>query len=117
VRLLANHLGVDAVAFSSLSMTVTPAGKTIVNALIGGTSSGASSSLAIVAGDTGDLEAVLFGIALVTPGEKTDAELNAYVAQVAQRTTNRMPASDPSARIDVASSDEDVLDEVESLLQ
>ena len=117
VRLLANHLGVDAIAFSNLSMTITPAGKTIVNAMIGGTASGANSSLAIVDGSTGDLEAVMFGIALVTPGDKTDSELNAYVAQLSERTLDRLPAADPSVRIEVASSDDEVLDEVESLLE
>jgi hypothetical protein len=117
VRLLAEHLGVDAIAFSNLSMTITPMGKTLVNSLVGGSSSGASSSLAVVSGGTGDLEAVLFGIAIVTPGEKTDEELRSYVAQVAERTVKRLPDADPSARVDVALSDDDVLDEVESLLE
>jgi hypothetical protein len=117
VRLLADRLGVDAIAFSNMAMTITPAGKAIVSALIGGTTAGANSSLAIVNGDTADLEAVLFGIALVTPGEKTDAEMSGYVAQMAERTMKRMPGADPSMRVDVESSDDEVLSEVESLLE
>ncbi|HZL95509.1 MAG TPA: hypothetical protein VFB99_17770 [Vicinamibacterales bacterium] len=67
-------------------------------------------------GDNGDLEA-LFGVAIVTPGEKTDQEMADYVAAVAARTTNKLPAADPSSRIDVATSDEATLEEVESLLE
>lgn len=116
VRLLAQRLGVDAIAFSNLSLTMVGAGKAIVSGLIGGSTSGANGSVAIVS-STGDLEAVSFGIAIVTPGDKTDAELSAYVAQIVKRAVDWMPAADPSARIDVASSDDDVLGEVESLLQ
>jgi hypothetical protein len=116
-RLLAAHLGVDAIAFSKLSMTITPAGKAIVSALIGGTTAGAASQLGIVAGDTGDLEVVQIGIAFVTPGEKTDSEMQAYVATLAENNTKRLPGADPSERIEIAAGDEEVLDEVESLLQ
>jgi hypothetical protein len=117
VRLLADHLGVDAIAFSTLSMTITPAGKAIVSGLLGGSTSGTGSNLAIVNGDTGDLEAVFWGIAIVTPGEKTDQEMQGYVVAVAERTMNRLPSADPSARIEVALGEEEVLDEVESLLE
>ena len=117
VRLLADRLGVDAIAFSSLSMTITAAGNAIVSGLLGKSTSGTGSNLAIVDGDTGDLEAVYWGIAVVTPGEKTDQEMHGYVVTVAERTINRLPDADPSARIDVALGEEDVLDEVESLLQ
>src|SRR5262245_2485790 len=117
VRLLATRLGVDAIAFGKVSITITPAGKAIVSALIGGTTAGASSSFALVNGATGDLEAVLSGIVPVTPGEKTDEELSAYVATLAQRDTKRLPGADPSARIEVAVADDEVLDEVESLIK
>ncbi|HET7133522.1 MAG TPA: hypothetical protein VFJ95_14815, partial [Gammaproteobacteria bacterium] len=60
VRLLATRLGVDAIAFGKVSITITAAGKAIVSALIGGTTAGASSNFALVNGATGDLEAVLF---------------------------------------------------------
>jgi hypothetical protein len=116
-RLLAAHLGVDAIAFSNLNMTITAAGKAIVSALIGGTSAGASSQLGIVDGGTGDLEVVLIGIALVTPGEKSDEEMQGYVATLARNNTKRLPGADPSERIEVAAGDEDVLDEVEALLE
>jgi hypothetical protein len=43
--------------------------------------------------------------------------MHGYVVTVAERTINRLPDADPSARIDVALGEEDVLDEVESLLQ
>ncbi len=115
-RLLADHLGVDAIAFSTLSMTITAAGKAIVAGLLGGSTAGTSSNLMIVNGDNGDLEAVFFAVALVTPGEKTNQEVEGYVATLAERTTSKVPGADPSARIDVALGDEDVLDEVESLL-
>jgi hypothetical protein len=117
VRLLADRLGVDAIAFATLNMTITAAGKALVAGFLGGSTSGTSSNLAIVNGDNGDLEAFFFGVAIVTPGEKTDQEMENYVATVAERTTNKMPAADPSSRIDVATSDEQTLDEVESLLK
>jgi hypothetical protein len=118
-RLLAAHLGVDAVAFSRLSITITPAGKAIVAGLFGGTTSGASSMIGIVDGDTADLEVVQSGVAIVMPGEKTPDEIAAYVANLAAGSTRRLPGADPSQRpdVEVADSDEDVLDEVESLLR
>ena len=116
-QLLAAHLGVDAIAFSKLNITITAAGKAIVSALIGGTTSGASSQIGIVHGDTGDLEVVLMAIAVVTPGEKTPDEIGAYVAGLAANNTKRLPGADPAERFEVATSDEEVLDEVESLLE
>jgi hypothetical protein len=116
-RLLAAHLGVDAIAFSKLSITITPAGKAIVSALIGGTTSGASSTIGIVDGDTADLEVVQMAIAIVTPGEKTPDEIAGYVATLAAGNTKRLPGADPSQRIEVAASDDEVLGEVESLIK
>jgi hypothetical protein len=118
-QLLAAHLGVDAIAFSRLSITITPAGKAIVAGLFGGTTSGASSMIGIVDGDTADLEVVQMGIAVVMPGEKTADEVAAYVANLAAASTRRLPGADPSQRpaIEVAESDEEVLDEIESLIR
>jgi len=116
-KLLASHLGVDAIAFSKLSVTITPAGKAIVSALIGGTTSGANSMIGIVDGDTGDLEVVQIALAIVTPGEKTPDEIAAYVAGLAVGNTKRLPGADPSSRIEVAVSDEDTLEEAESLIR
>jgi hypothetical protein len=117
VRLLAARLGVDAIAFGKVSVTITPAGKAIMSALIGGSTAGATSNFALVSGATGDLEAVQLGLVPVTPGEKTDQELQAYVATLAERATKRVPGADPSARIEVAEADDEVLDEVESLIK
>ena len=105
-QLLAEHLGVDALGFSTLSMTITAAGKAIVAGFLGGSTSGTSSNLMIVNGDNGDLEAVFMAIALVTPGEKTDQEVEGYVSTLAERTTSKIPGADPSARIDIALADE-----------
>jgi hypothetical protein len=116
-QLLAAHLGVDAIAFSKLDITITAAGKAIVSALIGGTSSGANATIGIVDGDTADLEVVQMAIALVAPGEKTPDQIGAYVAALAAGSTKRLPGADPSERIEVAVSDDDVIDEVESLLE
>ena len=116
-QLLAAHLGVDAIAFSKLSITITAAGKAIVSALIGGSTSGASSQIGIVDGDTADLEVVQIAVAIVAPGEKTEDEIASYVANLAAGNTKRLPGADPSERFEVATSDEEVLDEVESLLE
>ena len=116
-KLLAAHLNVDAIAFSKMSITITPAGKAIVSALIGGTTSGANSMIGIVDGDTADLEAVQIAIAIVAPGEKTPDEIAGYVATLALGNTKRLPGADPSARIEVAVSDDEVLDEAESLIK
>jgi hypothetical protein len=116
-QLLAAHLGVDAIAFSKLSITITAAGKAIVSALIGGSTQGATSQIGIVDGDTADLEVVQIAIAIVTPGEKTDDEIASYVAHLAAGNTKRLPGADPSEGFEVATSDDEVLDEVESLLE
>jgi hypothetical protein len=116
-KMLAQRLGVDALAFSTLSVTITGAGKAIVSGLFGGSTSGASSNLEVVNGKTGDLEATFFAIAIVTPGDKSDQELAAYVDTLATRTMNRMPGSDPNSRIDVAQSDDDALKEADAVLK
>ena len=116
-KLLAQKLGVDALAFSTMNITITGAGKAIVSGLFGGTTSGANANLEVVNGKTGDLEATFIAIALVTPGDKTDEDLAAYVDTLAKRTMNRMPGSDPNSRIDVAQSDDDVLNEADSVLK
>jgi hypothetical protein len=116
-RLLATHLGVDAVAFSKLSITVTGAGKAIVAGLIGGSTQGANSMIGIVDGQTADLEAVQIALAIVTPGEKSPDEIAGYVATLAAGNTKHLPGADPSERIEVAVSDDAVLDEVESLIK
>lgn len=115
VRLLANHLGVDAVAFSGVDVTITPAGKAIVSALIGGNTAGAYATLALVDGVSGDLEAMANSIHIVTPGDKTDEEIEEYVTTLAQRAADDLPDADPSKRARDAS-DEDVLSDIESLL-
>ncbi len=116
-RLLAAHLGVDAIAFPKLNITITAAGKAIVSALIGGTTSGASSMIGIVDGNTADLEVVQIAVAVVMPGDKTQDEISAYVANLAAGNTRRLPGADPSERIELGTSDEEVLDEVESLIR
>jgi hypothetical protein len=116
-RLLATHLGVDAIAFSKLSITVTGAGKAIVAGLIGGSTQGANSMIGIVDGQTADLEAVQIALAIVTPGEKSPDEMAGYVATLAAGNTKHLPGADPSERIEVAVSDDAVLDEVESLIK
>jgi hypothetical protein len=116
-RVLADYLHVDGLAFSTMSITITPMGKAIFSGLVGGTTSGANANLEIVDGKTGELEAWFLGIAIVAPGDKTNADLSNYVATLAERSTNRVPGADPSARIDVAQSDEAVLEEAESALK
>ena len=116
-RKLAEYLHVDGLAFSTFTITITPMGKAIFSGLVGGTTSGASSNLEIVDGKTGELEAWFFGVAVVAPGDKTDADLSAYVATLAERSTNRVPGADPSARIEVATSDDDAINEAEKALK
>ncbi|HWN38778.1 MAG TPA: hypothetical protein VNP02_09795, partial [Gammaproteobacteria bacterium] len=99
------------------SITITPAGKAIVSALIGGSTSGANSMIGIVDGQTADLEAVQIALAIVTPGEKSPDEMAGYVATLAAGNTKHLPGADPSERIEVAVSDDAVLDEVESLIK
>lgn len=119
VRLLAEYLGVDAVAFSRLSVTVTGVGGSIVAGLFGvgggGSSPGTLASLALVDGASGDLEAYFDGIHIGLPGEKTPQELHEQIAKVAAGALEELPDADPSARLAVAT-DEDILSDVESLL-
>jgi hypothetical protein len=115
-RVLAAYLHVDALVFSALNLTITPAGRAIVTALFGGTAASASSSLDIVDGRSGELEALFFAGAVVLPGDKTDDEMREYVATLAERTANRMPSSDPSARIEAKDGDERAVEDAELLL-
>lgn len=116
VRLLADYLGVDAIAFSQLQVTVTPMGGAIVSALFGaGSSAGTTSSLSLVDGTTGDLEALFSSWDADMPGKKTEGELQQRVIQIAEAALAELPAADPSARR-AEDSDADVLSEVESLL-
>lgn len=115
-RLLADYLGVDAVAFSRLHMTITPMGGAIVSALFSfGSAPGSNSSFAIVDGRTGDLEALFSSYDADMPGNKSEEELQARVVKVAEAALEELPAADPSARRTV-DGDEKVLSEVESLL-
>jgi hypothetical protein len=114
---LAEYLHVDGLAFSTLNITITPMGKAIFTGVFGGTTSGANANLEIVDGKTGELEAWFMGVAIVAPGDKTDADLSGYVATLAERSTNRVPGADPSARIEVATSDEDAIEEAEKALK
>ena len=61
--------------------------------------------------------ATFIAIAVVTPGDKTEQDLAAYVDTLATRTINRMPGSDPNSRLDVAQSDDDVLNEADAVLK
>jgi hypothetical protein len=60
---------------------------------------------------------VQIALAIVTPGEKTPDEIAAYVAGLAVGNTKRLPGADPSERIEVAVSDDEVLDEAETLIR
>jgi len=117
VQVLADRLHVDALVFSNLQITITPAGRAVLTALIGGVGPGASSSLEIVDGRTGELEALFFAAAMVGPGDKTDVDIRGYAATLAEKTTNKMPSSDPSARMDTGKNDDQAVDEVEQLLK
>ena len=116
-RLLAQYLHVDGLAFSTLNITITPMGKAIFTGVFGGTTSGANANLEIVDGKTGELEAWFIGVAIVGPGDKTDADLSDYAATLADRSTNRVPGADPSARIEVASSDDEAIEEAAKALK
>jgi hypothetical protein len=116
-KLLAQKLGVDALVFSTMSVTITGGGKAIVSGLFGGTTSGANANLEVVNGKTGDLEATFFAVSIVTPGDKTEQDLASYVDTLAARTMKRMPGSDPNSRIDVAQSDDDVLNDADAVLK
>jgi hypothetical protein len=116
-RKLAEYLHVDGLAFSTLNVTITAMGKAIFSGFTGGTTSGANANLEIVDGKTGELEGWFMGVAIVAPGDKTDTDLSDYVAALVERSTNRVPGADPSARIEVATSDEETLDEAEKLLK
>ena len=116
-RKLAEYLHVDGLAFSTLNITITPMGKAIFTGVFGGTTSGANANLEIVDGKTGELEAWFMGVAIVAPGDKTDTDLSAYVATLAERSTNRVPGADPSARIEVATNDDDAIEQAEKALK
>jgi hypothetical protein len=118
MKLLAAHLGVDAVAFVQMQLVGAARGVQILNQGLGGTST--TMSVSIIDGTTSDIEAfvtlpilkrgkVLGGYADImdNPAE----EMSRYAAA----TLDDLPEADPALR--VAESEEDVLSDLESLLE
>ncbi|HLF13249.1 MAG TPA: hypothetical protein VJA26_18775 [Gammaproteobacteria bacterium] len=116
IRLLADYLGVDAIAFSRLQVVAATGGRTAVALLVGiGSIGGTSSTLSLVDGDTADLEALFTSTYAGASYKAIEENPEGQMAQVAKSTLNRLPPADASVRAEEGD-DEDVLSDVESLL-
>jgi hypothetical protein len=116
MRLLAGYLGVDAIAFSRLQVVAATGGRTAVALLVGiGSMGGTSSTLSIVNGSSGDLEALFISANTGGSYKQIEEDPRGQMARVAAATLARLPNADPSVQA-VQTDDEDVLAEVESLL-
>jgi hypothetical protein len=117
MRVLADYLGVDAIAFSRLQVVAATGGRTAVALLVGiGSMGGTSSTLTLIDGDTADLEALFTSTYVGASYSAIEANPDGQMTQVALSTLDRLPPADPSVRSDEPS-DDDVLSDVESLLQ
>ena len=116
MRLLADYLGVDAVAFSRVQIVAATGGRTAVALLVGiGSMGGTNSTLSIVDGDTGDLEALFMSAYTAGSYKQIEEDPRGQMAKIAAATLARLPNADPSVHVEQAD-DDDVLSEVESLL-
>lgn len=117
VKLLADYLGVDAIAFGRLQVVAATGGRKAVGLLLGiGTIGGTSASLSLIDGGSGDLEALLVSTYVGASYNSIEEHPEAEMAQIAASILAKLPPADPAARIETRS-DEEVLGEIESLLK
>ncbi|HEY8518962.1 MAG TPA: hypothetical protein VIN61_02685 [Gammaproteobacteria bacterium] len=118
-RVLADYLGVDAIAFTRLQVVAATGGRTAVALLVGiGSMGGASANLALVDGDTGDLEAWFVSTYVGASAKSIEENPQGEMAQIAASMLAKLPGADPTLRVEEEpESDEDVLSGVEALLE
>jgi len=115
VKLLANYLDVDAIAFTRLQVVAATAGRAAVALLVGiGSMGGTMASVSLIDGNSGDLEAYMVSTA-VPSYKDIEQDPASQMARIAASTLRRLPLADPAARVEL-SDEEDVLSELESLL-
>lgn len=118
MQLLASYLGVDAVGF--VRMQLVAAGKAVKVMNMGMGSTQTMMSVSLIDGATADVEAYIT-LPILRRGkmfggyEDVMRDPDVEMARFASATLDDLPEADPSLR--VASSDEDVLADLESLLQ
>jgi hypothetical protein len=118
MTLLANHLGVDAIAFVRMQVVAAARGVQVLNMGMGGAQT--MMSVSLVDGDTTDIEAYVT-LPIMRRGkvfggyEDIMNNPDEEMANYAEATLGDLLAADPSARVEVAA--DDVLDELESILK
>ncbi len=116
VKILADYLDVDAIAFTRLQVVAATGGRTAVALLVGiGSTGGTTASVSLVDGNSGDLEAYMVS----TRGASYTAieeDPQGQMVRIAESTLRRLPAADPAARVEL-SDEEGVLAEPEALLE
>ncbi|HEX6999601.1 MAG TPA: hypothetical protein VF322_15790 [Gammaproteobacteria bacterium] len=118
VRVLADYLGVDAIAFTRLQVVAATGGRTAVALLVGiGSMGGANANMSLVDGDSGDLEAWFVSTYVGASAKSIEENPQGEIAQIAASMLAKLPAADPTLRVEETESDEDVLSDVESLLE
>jgi hypothetical protein len=122
MRTLAAKLGVDAIGFADLTMVSSAAGASAVSILVGFGSSGTQTmlSVSVIDGDTANIEAYFVPPALrrgtIAGYDAIMADPAGKIGQIADLTLRDLPPADPTVRA-VDESDDEVLEDVESLLE
>lgn len=116
VRLLADYLNVDAIAFSTLQVQAATGGRTAVALLVGLGGMGATfATVSLIDGISGDLEAYMYSAGFGAGYNAIMEDPEGRMADLADNVLDRLPDADPDAR--EAPTDADVLLDIESLLE
>ncbi len=125
-RILADRLGVDAIIVGRIQAAVTSGGTSIISL---GTSGQAEMSIGIIAGDNGDLEAFFTGAQIGLSAKKIEKDPLKTMAKLFGSVLKDYPTPDELIKVkkswpqstnreipDAASSDEDVLSDLEEMI-
>jgi hypothetical protein len=123
MRTLAAKLGVDAIGFADLQMVSAAAGASAVAILVGFGSAGTSTmlSVSLIDGDTANIEAYFVPPVMrrgsIAGYDAIMADPAGKIAEIANLTLRELPPADPSVRATTRESEDEVLEDVESLLE
>jgi hypothetical protein len=122
MRVLASKLGVDAIGFADLQMVSAAAGASAVAIIVGFGAAGTSTmlSVSVIDGGTANIEAYFVPPIMrrgsIAGYDAIMADPAGKIGEITNLTLRDLPPADPAARAPVESDDE-VLEDIESLLE
>jgi hypothetical protein len=122
MRVLAAKLGVDAIGFADLQMISSAAGASAVAIIVGFGAAGTQTmlSVSVIDGGTANIEAYFVPPVMrrgtIAGYDAIMADPAGKIGEITALTLRDLPPADPSARAP-AESDDEVLEDIESLLE